>query len=103
MKIGDLVRCGQHKGIIIREGMEEFKGRGPVWFHILWFDGQDGWKHKMLLEKVDESTGDLVRRRNNVGSCYWAYLCEYIKDIEGQCAHNARTHKMLLEKVDESR
>ena len=55
MKKGDLVRCGQHEGIIIQEGMEEFKGRGPVWFHILWFDGQDGWKHKMLLEKVDEN------------------------------------------------
>ena len=55
MKKGDLVRCGHHKGIIIREGMEEFKGRGPVWFHILWFDGQHGWKHKMLLEKVDEN------------------------------------------------
>ena len=55
MKIGDLVRCGQHNGIIIREGMEEFKGRDPVWLHILWFDVQHGWKHKMLLEKVDES------------------------------------------------
>ena len=55
MKIGDLVQCGHHKGIIIREGMEECKGRGPGWFHILWFDGQHGWKHKMLLEKVDEN------------------------------------------------
>ena len=55
MKTGDLVRCGEHTGIIIQEGREQFKGRGAVWLHVLWFDGQDGWKHKMLLEKVDES------------------------------------------------
>lgn len=60
LKVGDLVQCTDReiflkKGIIIQEGREEFNGRGPVWFHVLWFDGQDGWKHKMLLEKVDES------------------------------------------------
>lgn len=60
IKVGDLVRCTERalfgkQGIIIQEGREQFKGRGAVWFHVLWFDGQDGWKHKMLLEKVDES------------------------------------------------
>jgi len=57
LKVGDLVQCTDReiflkKGIIIQEGREEFRDRGAVWFHVLWFDGQDGWKHKMLLEKV---------------------------------------------------
>ena len=56
MKTGDLVRCTERalfgrEGIIIQEGREQFKGRGAVWFHVLWFDGQDGWKHKMLLDR----------------------------------------------------
>jgi len=60
LKVGDLVQCTDReiflkKGIIIQEGREQFKGRGAVWFHVLWFDGQDEWKHKMLLEKVDEN------------------------------------------------
>ena len=60
LKVGDLVQCTDREiflkmGIIIQEGREQFTGRGAVWFHVLWFDGQDGWKHKMLLEKVDES------------------------------------------------
>ena len=60
LKVGDLVQCTDReiflkRGIIIQAGREQFRGRGAVWFHVLWFDGQDGWKHKMLLEKVDES------------------------------------------------
>ena len=52
MKTGDLVRCGEHTGIIIEEGTGILN---PQWLHILWFDGQSGWKHKMLLEKIDEN------------------------------------------------
>ena len=60
LKVGDLVQCTDRetflkRGIIIQAGREQFRGRGAVWFHVLWFDGQDGWKHKMLLEKVDEN------------------------------------------------
>ena len=51
MKTGDLVRCGEHTGIIIEEGVE----LKTQWLHILWFNGQSGWKHKMLLEKIDEN------------------------------------------------
>ncbi len=51
MKTGDLVRYREHTGIIIQEGADTMN---PQWFHILWFDGQSGWKHEIVLEKVNE-------------------------------------------------